>query len=188
MTKVTDSEIVSCALHANEAKNAGVGPSITTITWMQGDIERASAALRSRLSLVLQANPFLAGSLVKSRGKGSVDIEFAATFCDTALPRFFNPAGGKAPVLSASMDYAALCSAVAKTSAEVLPGNSCIGNGKPLLALSVIKDSEADDRSFAVIFSVSHMILDGFTYYQLLGMLSNDKEIVFLSAEVGITT
>lgn len=55
--------------------------------------------------------------------------------------------------------------------------------GSPLVALSVVPDSKDPDNSFAVVFSVSHMIADGFTYYQLLSFLSQDVQVAALSPE-----
>jgi len=43
--------------------------------------------------------------------------------------------------------------------------------------------SENSNNSFSIIFSVSHSVVDGHTYYQLLNMLSRDKEIVSLSVK-----
>ena len=65
-----------------------------------------------------------------------------------------------------------MCTAVSKTAAEVPPGSACIGKPFPLLALSIIADAKNPNSAFALIFSVSHVIVDGFSYYQLLSMLS----------------
>ena len=69
------------------------------------------------------------------------------------------------------MDLIQLCEAVGGTVAEVLKGSAC-GEDEPLTALTIVPDSARPADTFAIIFSVSHVIIDGFTYYQLLSMLS----------------
>jgi len=44
------------------------------------------------------------------------------------------------------------------------------------MLLTVVPDADRDD-TFAIIFSGSHLIMDGFTYYKLLAMLSSDGTI-----------
>jgi hypothetical protein len=56
---------------------------------------------------------------------------------------------------------------------EILLGKDCIDNEEPLVALSILPDSIRKD-TFAVVFSVSHTIIDGCTYYSLLSMISAD--------------
>jgi hypothetical protein len=58
---------------------------------------------------------------------------------------------------------------------EILHGRECIDNEEPLVALSILPDSIRND-TFAVIFSVSHTIVDGSAYYSLLSMISADGE------------
>jgi len=48
----------------------------------------------------------------------------------------------------------------------------CGSYHKPLIALSLIPDSKRPTDTFALIFSLSHVIADGHTYYQILDMLS----------------
>jgi hypothetical protein len=57
------------------------------------------------------------------------------------------------------------------------PCDALKNKGFPLLALTVVPDTNASDAAFAVVFSVSHVILDGHNYYQLLNMLSHGGEV-----------
>jgi len=92
------------------------------------------------------------------------------------MARLVNPMGTKRQTLTGrlrrAMSFYDLCSTVGGSSAEVPKGSSCIGNGAPLLALTVVPDAEFSSDYFAVVFSVSHTIIDGCTYYTLLAMLS----------------
>lgn len=69
----------------------------------------------------------------------------------------------KHPVINSTMSYFELCTAIGGTTAEIPAGNNLIDNNEPLMALSVVQDSK-DKEKFAIIFSISHVIVDGFTY------------------------
>ena len=60
-------------------------------------------------------------------------------------------------------------------------GSKCIGKDIPQAALSVVPDALRPDDTFAVIFSLSHVISDGYTHYKILSMLSSDGEITSMN-------
>lgn len=158
-----------------EAKYMSLGASISTVTFFRGDPAAATAALRERFAAVVAANPWLAGSLVKRKKVAS--LAYPATPPSVAVSRLFNPTAlhrkkVKPLKLSASMSYFDLCVAVNGTAAEVPKGSKCFNKPEPLVALTVAADADRPNDSFAAIFSLSHVIADGFTYYRLLSMLS----------------
>jgi len=75
-----------------------------------------------------------------------------------------------------------ICEAVGGTAVEILKGADCIGNDEPLVALSILPDKLRPHDTYAVVFSVSHCIADGWTYYKLLSMLSEDGNILPMNA------
>lgn len=181
---IADFPPISQQLTVNEAKNMTLGPSISTITWMEGSPDNASRLLCARLRLIVNANPWLTGRLTKV-GKGKLFLTYRVVDYsdeDMLSSGLFNPhpTAGSRPDLSSSMDYVTLCKTVAKTSAEIKPGSACINKNQPLTALSVFPDS-VNPNKFAVMFSLSHVVVDGFNYYQLLGMLNTDSPILTLS-------
>jgi hypothetical protein len=73
---MTDSKILSSSeailnegLTKNESNNLTIATSISTITFLRGDIETAKVQLRERLSLVLKENPWLCGNLRREKHK-----------------------------------------------------------------------------------------------------------------------
>jgi len=54
-------------------------------------------------------------------------------------------------------------------------GGECVDKDVPLFHVAVLKCSET---KFALIVSISHTIADGYTYYTLYGMLSNDPGVL----------
>jgi hypothetical protein len=79
------------------------------------------------------------------------------------------------------MDFSQTCIALGGSVCEILPGRLCIDNKEPLLALSILPDSIRGHDTFAVVFSISHAIADGFTYYNLLSMISADGIVTAMS-------
>ena len=69
---------------------------------------------------------------------------------------------------------------VGGTSAEVLKG-SVVGNNERLFSCSIIEDAKRPNDTFAMVFSGSHVIMDGHTYYKLLAMLCDGAEVLSLS-------
>jgi hypothetical protein len=190
---MTDSKILSSSeailnegLTKNESNNLTIATSISTITFLRGDIETAKIQLRERLSLVLKENPWLCGNLRREKHK-KLSLNYPSQITDSHINVVFNPKlrGGrkinKLPTLNSTMDFSQTCFALGGSVCEILPGRLCIDNKEPLLALSILPDSIRGHDTFAVVFSISHTIADGFTYYNLLSMISADGTITAMS-------
>eukprot|EP00658_Telonema_sp_P-2_P085658 TRINITY_DN9808_c0_g1_i1.p1 TRINITY_DN9808_c0_g1~~TRINITY_DN9808_c0_g1_i1.p1 ORF type:complete len:321 (+),score=53.43 TRINITY_DN9808_c0_g1_i1:392-1354(+) len=80
------------------------------------------------------------------------------------------------------MGMVQLCREVGGSAAEVPKGSGCIDKPCALAALSVVPDTTRPGDTFAVVFSLSHVIADGFTYYHMLSMLSHGSTLVAASA------
>ena len=62
---------------------------------------------------------------------------------------------------------------------KVPPGVSNKSQRKRLAQLSIIVNEE-NASEFAVIFSMSHIVADGYIYYRLLNMINGNDEIIAL--------
>merc|ERR1712232_847961 len=62
---------------------------------------------------------------------------------------------------------------------QVAKGKSCVNKDEPLTRLAITAECEGE---FAVIFSMSHTIADGATYYSVLNMLGSKGEVTSLNA------
>lgn len=170
-------------LTTNESTQMLVGPSITTTTFFRGQASQAEVALSKRLLLILKANPWLCGKLVKE-GKKQVNLEYLSggEEIKSAGVHFINGvSAGKKPAVASEMNYEDICNEVANTICEVPPGNKLVGKSTPLITLSVIADSKRPTDTFVVILSISHIVVDGFGYYQILEMLNEGSKILKLS-------
>jgi len=161
-----------------ESKQLLIGPAITTVTFMRGSATTASPVLKQRLELILSANPWLCGRLTKG-----VKLEYpSGTSSSHPLSDYYIESDPELNINS-DMDYISICGAIAKKRSEVPSGNKCVNKNKPLIALTIAPDSKEPNDGFAVILSISHVIIDGFNYYQILNMLNPDSEILSLSCK-----
>jgi len=163
-------------LFAREATIYMHHPPICSVTFFQGDIAAATLFLQTRIEKVVALNPWLGGKLAKV-GK-TLDLvypEESISLCDllTVLPE---------PVTNLQMttEYEALMKACIPLSV----GGNGLGTGsKQLKEKSIISrfviaptgSAKSDSLGFALVFSISHAVADGYTYYEILGMLSDDS-------------
>jgi hypothetical protein len=152
---------------------------------MRGDSAKAVATLQARFKSVVEANPWLVGTLAKRKGKLNLVFNNQKP-TDEQVAKLFNPTirlgKKKKPIIIHSrMNFYDQCKAISGSAAEIAKGSSCIGNSEPQVAMTVVPDSNRATDTFAVIFSLSHVIADGFTYYKLLAMISSSGTITSLN-------
>ena len=151
---------------------------ITTATFFKGDFASASTSLRSQFSKTLAVNPWLAGRLVVCSIKKKVVLRHPSNPTESDIDKLFNSAPPPTSPVSADKPYTELCTSMFKEKKYVVTrGDRLIGKDTPVTLLSIVKGSELD--TYTVIFSMSHAIGDGRTYYEILKMLSpkNNKPV-----------
>lgn len=173
--KVSDSSMEEVQLLKDEAGGLMWEMGITTITFYKGAFAPASAALRAQLTAVVQANPWLAGRLVKAKGGAVIQHSAAGACAEDQISALFLsvPAAGAASAGFAlpapSQGYEAICTEMYKGKKVVVgAGSSLLGQDKPVTLLTV---AESAPGEFALILSMSHVVGDGRTYYEVLKML-----------------
>ena len=149
---------------------------VTTTTFFKGDFAGAASALRDRLALVVAANPWLAGRIVKGEKAGSLVLRHSTSPSSAEIDDLFQAtastdADPKAFKFSPSMPYLKMCTGMykAKPPVAIGTGYSLVGKPVPVTLLSVV---ESEPGNFALIFSMSHVVADGRTYYEIYKMLS----------------
>ena len=141
-------------------------PPTTTLSFMSGSARDAECYFRSRLSEIVAANPWLASRLDRGdRGIAafySGDAESARRRCslevhpDLAVPR---QQGSTYEALLRRLQPS-LCSSAIR----------CVGNGRPLFRVSLVPSSDVE-RSFVLVISASHVLLDGHGLFAVGNML-----------------
>ena len=148
--------------------------SITTGTYFAGSAPRD--AVRDRVARVLTANPWLTGTLVKSKeAEHGLAIDYDADIdAEAALARVYDE--NCALDLGPARSFVDQAVVVGGSSAEVKDGLNLIGKpAEPLCRISLVHAAQSADEAwtdgFCVVVSVTHTIVDGFSYYDLLNML-----------------
>jgi len=173
---ITHNKLITERLNQNEPQIPLI---ISTATFMHGDPIAATALLRTRLTMLVKKNPWLAGTLVEDDA-GKLCIRFSANPTDAHIGTLFNPVNSSyPPVINSTMPYAELTRTVNESLS--LPQNEPMVGHRKLMALSVVPDANREN-TFAVIFAGNHVIMDAYTYYKLLTMLSSDGTVSPLSA------
>jgi hypothetical protein len=155
---------------------------ITTATFFKGKVPTED--LKRRITELVQANPWLACRLKKEVDPSDKKKKPAMVF-DTQPKREAIVAdhykeyseadvqGDKKLKLSTidiSQPYQAICKAVGKTAGVHCTGSKCLGKNAPQFRVTVVPS--ADGGRFALLVSISHVIADGYTYYEILNLLS----------------
>lgn len=143
---------------------------IATITFYKGDFKAAVEALRAQYALVVAANPWLAGCLVKT--KGGVCLRHPMKPSATEIDALFTATSTEdtdAFKIAPNETYTKICKDMYASKKVIIgSGSSLLGKNKPVTNLTL---SESAPGEFALIFSLSHAVGDGRTYYEIFKML-----------------
>lgn len=146
-------------------------PSITTATFFNG--EPPINLLRSRVKAILDKNPWLLGRIAKSNRGGKTGIDLlneTEAVSDGQIDSVFSVVVNKE--LSSRSSYSDIVAGVEPFSVKI--GAQCLNSTtEPLFRVSVVL---IDTCSFALIFSLSHVIGDGHTFYTLYAMLNGGDD------------
>ena len=161
---------------------------VATVTFYKGDFATASTALREQFGAVVAANPWLAGRLVKSKASGGVTLRHPAVVAPDSshVDTLFTSANASEAaatglVLAPTKPYADMMTELyAGKKFIVDSGLSLVDKDKPVTLLTL---AESAPGEFAMVFSISHGIADGRTYYEVLQMLQPGADIRTLTSK-----
>ncbi|MBB6462203.1 hypothetical protein [Flammeovirga kamogawensis] len=148
-------------------------PGVTSITFFEGNIKLIGKKIKDRFQEIVNANPWLSGKIIKQNKE--ISLQFSNS---PEIEQLYHPDIDTVSV-SDEMSYEQITQAV--KSCTVQRGRHLINKLHPLTLLSILPDKENPSEKFAVILSISHVIADGFTYYSILNMFSDDIKIESLN-------
>ena len=153
-----------------------LSPSISTITFCNGDAAGALVWTRRRLAEILLANPWLDGRLRRAEGGETVLLcPTSKPAEEDALPAALFREGGAS--ISRAMPYERVAAAIEAAGLLVKRGRDCIGRDEPLFKVALLLDAEVPSDMFALSFSMSHVLGDGDTFYAVHNMLSKNAPV-----------
>ncbi len=169
MTKTESKTAQSIALNNFENKLMRFKGGISACNLFQSDNKDAAVAfIHERFQQIVSTNPWLKGSCSKGRNR-QIYLNFDTRETD-ASPLIFS---SQAPnSLSESSNYTDILSACEP---YIVEKAFKLYNKKDRLTKLVIL--HLDDQRFLLMFSLSHLIGDGHTFYQIFNMLSSQSEV-----------
>ncbi|MDB2592915.1 hypothetical protein N9Y17_04380 [Gammaproteobacteria bacterium] len=154
-----------------------IEPGVATATFFKASsFDEASSWLKEKYVKVLTANPWLAGRLIRPKGHKQVQLTYPQALTDHHINELFHI---QALQINSTTPYATIYKTLTKNPAtHIGPGLKLLNKDKPLASLAI---SQTNQDEFMVVFSVSHIIGDGATYYTLLNMILSDEAVVALN-------
>lgn len=151
---------------------------ITTVQFYTGDAEKAAVSLKDRLIEVAKLNPWIGATLVKDPKKHGKLLALRYDKENPPIDDMFQVSSDLK--IQQDMPYEDLVKAVSSSTACVPNGGGLIKEGRPVSKLTVAPNGEG---SFVVIFSMSHTVGDGHTYYTILKQLAAGAEIFAMDVD-----
>ncbi len=172
MTKTESKTVQSIALNKFENKLMRYEGGISACNLFHSENKDAAVAfIHERFQQIVSTNPWLKGSCSKGK-KGQIHLNFDTNETDVN-PLIFS---GQAPnSLSENSNYTDILSACEP---YIVEKAFKLYNKKDRLTKLVILN--LDDKRFLLMFSLSHLIGDGHTFYQIFNMLSSQSEVIGL--------
>jgi hypothetical protein len=151
-------------------------PSITTVDFFEGDVSAAVLHLRTVLTSILTANPWLNGTLVRDKISNRILLRWSK---DTSIrdhdSAIFSEAEDAAVISEESVPYEVLSRTFSRFA--VPSSGACVDASPvppPLFRVTLVRTPHST-RHFAVVVSMCHVIADGATFYMVRAMLGFDS-------------
>ncbi|KAJ3017354.1 UNVERIFIED_CONTAM: hypothetical protein HDU68_011737 [Siphonaria sp. JEL0065] len=158
-------------IRQEEATNPIWQGAITTASFYTGNAPIAH--LQSRLDVIVEANPWLAGTLIQHKPwfSSQTFIEQSTGISRLKLGVF------QVDGIGVTLDASQLSAAIESKAPAILVSNAdqCIKAREPIFKVSVIQSINASE--FVLVVSISHLIADGATFYKIHDMFDKDSPI-----------
>lgn len=169
MAEIVPSGMAQLDLLKDEGGGLMMELGISTLTFYKADstgFQKATAALREQLDKVVAANPWMTGRLVST--KGGIKCTFPAAPSKEDIDALWKTSSPDR--YSSSMPFMETCMDLYTKGTLIVPdGYSLADKDKPVTLLTL---SETSPEEFSLVFSMSHVVADGRTYYEIYKMLS----------------
>lgn len=154
---------------------------ITTITFFKGDLEDVIFKVKKRFKEILTVNPWLTGKLVQTKGQKRLQLTYASQQIDNDHLDTLVQVNPKNLSIHANMKYMELAKALKP--AIVQKPKDIINQDFFVTKLTLCNDLLDKTAGFSLIFSLSHSVADGHTYYKVLNMLCAGSKVYPLNVK-----
>jgi hypothetical protein len=167
MGSSTTPTLVRLLKHEETILKLGVFPPVGTVTWFEGDSNKAFERIQERMNKVIEKNPWLQGNFVKTDGHYHIsytdDMDALSNINENGM---LVPVQSEDSKVSYGMPYMELPQA---GSDYLLKKNKDLD--QPFWKVAIVPCASSPNARFAVFISVSHVLGDGHTFYDLHNML-----------------
>eukprot|EP00441_Pelagodinium_beii_P014498 CAMPEP_0197659264 /NCGR_PEP_ID=MMETSP1338-20131121/46928_1 /TAXON_ID=43686 ORGANISM="Pelagodinium beii, Strain RCC1491" /NCGR_SAMPLE_ID=MMETSP1338 /ASSEMBLY_ACC=CAM_ASM_000754 /LENGTH=412 /DNA_ID=CAMNT_0043236107 /DNA_START=61 /DNA_END=1299 /DNA_ORIENTATION=+ len=173
---VADDDSVVVDLHKRETSGSGYWghPGICTVTFCEGDPQKALEALRRRLRAVLDDNPWVAGQLDKKKR-----LVHPKSCSDEHVNQIIS--SKKCAAVSRSTVYPKLVEATGMNPELAVQKGALIQKMGARITKLVVVEPEQAGGEFAIVFSMTHVAADGHDYYKIYNMIAGDAKVESMS-------
>lgn len=172
-----------------ECKNLAWFWGITTATFFEGDLKTVEDSLRSRVREILVANPWLTGFLVsdgrkagpKGRRFKQVELKYPTAISEEHLTSVFRVRSDLEFPSENATDPQILTDVLLgiEPYCYIQSGSMILNTDTPVAMFSAFEMA----RGFVLVFSLSHVVADGHTYYTILDMLHDKNEVFSMNVD-----
>lgn len=150
--------------------------SITKICFFEGQLNNTLDDIRDRVLHLLEFNPWLSSKIIKYKNEVMMEFDETKTpkeIIDKILVTNLDLC------IDQSMDYAQMLKTISKLVVD--PGKDLLKTGELVTRISVISHQINNTSGVAVIFSLSHVPADGYTYYTLLNAFFDPSKMITMN-------
>ncbi|MFK5975149.1 MAG: hypothetical protein QM493_01455, partial [Sulfurovum sp.] len=149
---------------------------VSTITLFEGDLASVEAFISKRFRVFCQLNPWILASLIDDGKKTPLRLSYQEPFDeqDFAKSLEFNLNNLR---IRSNMSYEEI---LVQTAPYLVQSPKMIVNTDALVSSLIFEPLVDNPNAFVMIFSLSHSLVDGHSYYKILNMLFANEEIVAL--------
>jgi hypothetical protein len=149
---------------------------ITTVTFYSG--KAPVDHLSKRVGEIVAANPWLASYPATINGENAFVYNPDGS-SDEPSRLDVGVVEGVDAAVHQGLEYADLLDAVAPLTVKKINASPPTD---PLFRVTVVKDPSAPEERFALVMSISHVLVDGHGYYRVLDMLGGKAKVAAMSA------
>jgi len=150
--------------------------SITKICFFEGNNDTIYADVKERVLKLLELNPWLASTLIKEKKETMMAFDETKTPEELVDKILFQE---NDMCIDESMDYAQMQKAIEKH--VVSTGSKLLKTGDFVFRVTLISHKINNTSGLALIFSLSHVPADGYTYYKLLNAFFDPAQITAMN-------
>lgn len=146
--------------------------SISKLCFFEGNNESVYDDIKNRTLKLLKANPWLSSKLIKEKKEIKMEFDEASSPADILDEILINDPD---LCIDTTLEYSTMLSAIEKH--VVGTGKELIKSGERVTKISLLSHKLNNSSGLVVLFSISHVVADGYTYYKLLNAFFDPSQI-----------